>query len=322
MTVHETALTVGSLFSGYGGLEMGISLAFNGATPAYVADSDPYASRILEHHYPDARNLGDVTSQEARNHTARERVDILAGGSPCQGFSTAGKKRGAEDPRSGLYRTFLEHAAASNAPIVVWENVPGVKNMLDTTVGKTVLENAVTVLENNGYQVEWTELAASEVSAPHKRRRIFLTAAKNEGFDLLTRCAPPTVKPGVGERKKGLLPTPTAGMYCGPQQNGRKGGLSLQAAIHQDRHLECAEAIDKWEQATGRPRPAPKDSQGRLNPLFPEWMMGLPAGHVTNPHIGLSRKRQLVAIGNGVVPQQAAEAIRINAATILNNRSN
>lgn len=48
---------------------------------------------------------------------------------------------------------------------------------------------------------------------------------------------------------------------------------------------------------------------GRLNPLFVEWMMGLPAGYVTSPEIGLSRAQQLRALGNGVVPQQAAAAI-------------
>lgn len=48
----------------------------------------------------------------------------------------------------------------------------------------------------------------------------------------------------------------------------------------------------------------------RLNPAFVEWMMGLPAGHVTAPEIGLTRQEQLKALGNGVVPQQAALALR------------
>lgn len=65
----------------------------------------------------------------------------------------------------------------------------------------------------------------------------------------------------------------------------------------------------------GRPAPAPTKGDGkngghRLSALFVEWMMGLPAGHVTAPEIGLSRNAQLKALGNGVVPQQAALALR------------
>ena len=73
-------------------------------------------------------------------------------------------------------------------------------------------------------------------------------------------------------------------------------------------------AISRWEQILGRPAPSPvqqiagSDKQ-RLNPEFVEWMMGLPEGHVTG--VDISRNAQLKALGNGVVPQQAALALRI-----------
>jgi DNA (cytosine-5)-methyltransferase 1 len=60
---------------------------------------------------------------------------------------------------------------------------------------------------------------------------------------------------------------------------------------------------------TGRTAPAPLTEAGRIAPVFVEWMMGLPAGHVTDPAIGLTRNEQLKALGNGVVPQQAALAL-------------
>lgn len=73
-------------------------------------------------------------------------------------------------------------------------------------------------------------------------------------------------------------------------------------------------AIRRWERVT---RPAPDATQPngrggkqRLDPAFVEWMMGLPAGHVAGPDVGLTRNDQLKALGNGVVPQQAALAIR------------
>lgn len=74
-------------------------------------------------------------------------------------------------------------------------------------------------------------------------------------------------------------------------------------------------AIRRWEAVT-RPAPNPikhdgKDGLPRLAPEFAEWMMGLPAGWVTNPEIGLTRNEQLMAIGNGVCPQQAELALEI-----------
>jgi DNA (cytosine-5)-methyltransferase 1 len=70
-----------------------------------------------------------------------------------------------------------------------------------------------------------------------------------------------------------------------------------------------AEAVTRWERAT-RPAPAPTDERGRLAPEFVEWIMGLPDGWVTATP-GLSRPAQLTALGNGVVPQQAAHALRM-----------
>ncbi|MBK3576154.1 DNA cytosine methyltransferase [Streptomyces sp. MBT65] len=70
-----------------------------------------------------------------------------------------------------------------------------------------------------------------------------------------------------------------------------------------------AHAVAQWEAITGRPAPRPTDDRGRLTPAFVEWMMGLPLGHITGVP-GLSRPAQLKALGNGVVPQQAAYALR------------
>lgn len=71
-----------------------------------------------------------------------------------------------------------------------------------------------------------------------------------------------------------------------------------------------APAVARWEAATGRPAPWPTDDRGRLAPAFVEWMMGLSAGHVTAVP-GLSRTQQLKALGNGVIPQQAAAALAL-----------
>lgn len=69
-------------------------------------------------------------------------------------------------------------------------------------------------------------------------------------------------------------------------------------------------AIARWEAATGRAAPWATDARGRLSPAFVEWLMGLPAGHVTAVP-DLTRTQQLKALGNGVVPAQAAAALRL-----------
>lgn len=145
-----------------------------------------------------------------------------------------------------------------------------------------------------------------------------------------------------------LLPTPRAtdGTHGGPNQRGSSGDLMLPSAVqlmptpsvadveggrktrsgarndelllngiaHEQRFSDYAAAIARWEAVLGRPAPEPTQPSTRtgrpqLSPRFVEWMMGLPDGHVTAVP-GLSRNAQLKALGNGVVPAQAAAALR------------
>lgn len=123
---------------------------------------------------------------------------------------------------------------------------------------------------------------------------------------------------GLIESGGRLLPTPTAseGEKGGPNQAYGSGGSTLSGTIpHLTDWGPYAAAIARWEIVAGRPAPAPvrfdgKGGRARLNPELTEWMMGWPVGHVTDPEIGLTRAEQLKACGNGVVPQQAAAAIR------------
>lgn len=97
-------MKIGSLFSGYGGLEMGVQSVIGGTT-AWVSDIDPGACKILAHRYPGVPNLGDIS---AVDWTAIEPVDVLTGGFPCQDVSHAGKRAGLKpDTRSGLWSAHL-----------------------------------------------------------------------------------------------------------------------------------------------------------------------------------------------------------------------
>jgi hypothetical protein len=112
-----------------------------------------------------------------------------------------------------------------------------------------------------------------------------------------------------------LLPTPKAsdGPNGGPGMRNGRGEVDALPGIPD--FGPYAPAIARWEAVLGRSAPSPtepgRDGRPRLSPRFVEWMMGLPAGHVTDPAIGLTRAQQLKALGNGVVPQQAALALRL-----------
>lgn len=109
------------------------------------------------------------------------------------------------------------------------------------------------------------------------------------------------------------MPTPRAtdGTHGGPNQRGSSGDLMLPSAVQDWREYEPA--IRRQEAAFGRPAPAPtepnRNGKPRLSAAFSEWLMGCPAGWITNPP-GITRNEALKAAGNGVVPQQCAAATR------------
>lgn len=127
----------------------------------------------------------------------------------------------------------------------------------------------------------------------------------------------PGVSLGVAVRME-MLPTPTtqdAKNNGGPSQFERNS-LPLNTQVLAIDWGKYEPAITRWEKITNMPAPAPtkpdgKDGTHRLSAEFTEWMMGLPAGWITDPEIGLTRNEQLKACGNGVVPQQAELALRI-----------
>ena len=118
-----------------------------------------------------------------------------------------------------------------------------------------------------------------------------------------------------------LLPTPRSSDCFGAGHHG-DGGMDLRTTVtglSGATHSEVGwgkyePAIRRWERVLGRPAPAPtepnKNGNPRLAAEFSSWLMGWPAGWVTDPAIGISRNDQLRIVGNGVCPQQAASALR------------
>lgn len=156
------SLTVGSLFSGIGGLDLGLERA--GMEVIWQSEIEPYACRVLEKHWPLVPNLGNIKNIEWSNV---ERPDVICGGYPCQPFSLAGKRAGENDPRH-LW-PYVRNAISELRPrYAVLENVRGHTSLGGTTV--------IAELADLGYDAEWRIVSASSVGAPHKRDRLIVVA--------------------------------------------------------------------------------------------------------------------------------------------------
>ena len=160
-------LRIGSLCTGYGGLDRAVHEVLGGEL-AWVADNDPGAAAILAHRFPSVPNLGDLTTVDWADV---EPVDVVIGGFPCQDISYAGRGAGIQEGnRSGLWYTIADALGILRPSLVVLENVAalvGRRPGLDVVLGD---------LARLGFDAEWTCLRAADVGAPHARKRIFLTA--------------------------------------------------------------------------------------------------------------------------------------------------
>ena len=189
MTTH------GSLFTGYGGLDLAVEEVFEAET-IWVSDVDPGANRIIAHRYPGVPNLGDITTID---WSGVQRPDILSGGSPCQDLSTAGARAGmVNGTRSNLWVAMREAIAQLEPTYVVWENVRGALSArAESDLGWTeglldgrppeahpkkedpalrALGRVLGDLSDLGYDARWLTLRASDVGACHRRERVFVVA--------------------------------------------------------------------------------------------------------------------------------------------------
>jgi len=158
-------LTVGSLFSGIGGLDLGLERA--GMQVIWQSEIDPYACKVLKKHWPEVPNHGDIKQIDWR---AVEPVDVICGGYPCQPFSTAGKRQGTDDPRH-LWPWVRTAISELRPRYAILENVRGHLSLGGTQV--------IGELAEIGYDAEWRVVSAAGVGAPHRRDRIIIVAYPN-----------------------------------------------------------------------------------------------------------------------------------------------
>lgn len=182
-------LTIGSLCSGYGGLDLAVE-SFFGARTSWFSEFDPAPSKILARHWPGVPNLGDMT---VIDWATVEPVDIIAGGTPCQDLSGAGKRAGmTEGTRSNLWVQMREAVAVIRPKYVVWENVRGAYSAyavseVESETGLLggygpdrpalrALGRVLGDLSDLGYDTQWVGVRAADVGAPHGRFRVFVLA--------------------------------------------------------------------------------------------------------------------------------------------------
>ena len=160
-----------------------------------VAEIEPWPSRALAHHYPDVPNLGDVTKVTEEQIAMLGRIDVVVFGSPCQDLSVAGKRKGLDGARSGLFFTAMQLVGWArqwcDCRFALWENVPGA---FSSNAGRdfAAVVDAMAGLEGTGVppkgwgtegcalgseaMVEWSTLDAQWFGVAQRRRRVFALA--------------------------------------------------------------------------------------------------------------------------------------------------
>lgn len=138
-----------------------------GWEPVAFAEIDPFPCAVLKERYPNVPNLGDVSEVD---WSAIGAVDVVVGGSPCQAFSVAGKRKGMLDARGRLMLEYVRAVRDLRPRWLLWENVPGVLSQSNGDAFDTLQRE----LAECGYSLAWRTLDAQFFGVAQRRRRVFL----------------------------------------------------------------------------------------------------------------------------------------------------
>jgi DNA (cytosine-5)-methyltransferase 1 len=259
-------ITVGSLFSGIGGFELGLERADH-FEPAFFVENDSNCSRALNSRWSGVRVFKDV-----REFSPAVRPQLLAGGFPCQDISSAGKRKGLrEGTRSSLWFAFADRIRDLRPCVVLVENVA---DLLSKGRGFDAVLGSLSAL---GYDAEWDVVPASAVGAPHRRERVFVVAWRCDLFERLRAPRPADVPDAVcGGRDAGVdsirgrqLDPTGRGDCClvgtGPVSDALRGGRNGRALLggherdgrqsaRKEKRGEPTGGVDRAEQMADRAR--------------------------------------------------------------------
>ena len=186
-------LTLGSLFDGLGGWQL--AALHNGVRPVWSSEIEAFPIAVTKKHFPETLQLGDITKLDGATLPP---VDIICAGSPCQDLSVAGKRKGLDGERSGLFRKAIDivrgmrEATNGEYPkFFIWENVPGAFSSNKGADFQAVLEEitkskipmpaggkwaAAGMVRSGKCDIAWRVLDAQYWGVPQRRKRIFLVA--------------------------------------------------------------------------------------------------------------------------------------------------
>lgn len=285
-------MKIGSLFSGIGGLELGLErgLRMGGLDPQVVfqVERSAFCRYLLARHWPNAVRFDDVCSVGA---AVLPPVDLLCGGFPCQDVSSAGRGAGLDGARSGLWWEFARIIEETRPRWVVVENVASGARRWVPAVRRA--------LWTRGYASVPVGIAASEVGARHRRERIFVVASDVDGQGQLQPS-------GLLEQVGGWVGDSAASDPDGARlPDGQRERADPEQAHDKPTAVGAPGAISPWQGLPARP-----------------WMVrgvhGLPGG-LDGPwkRAGWTparlREARIRALGNAVVPAQVEPVGRLIA---------
>lgn len=256
-------LTFGSLFAGIGGMDLGLERA--GMQCRWQVEIDDYATKVLAKHWPTVPRFRDVRDVGAG---CLERVDLIAGGFPCQDISVAGKGAGIAGKRSWLWAEYARIIGELRPRFVLVENVPALRSR---GLGRVLGD-----LASLGYDTEWDCIPAAAVGAPHLRDRIWIVAYASGSRD--RALAGSVYGDARADRAKN------------DQQPGRDGA-ALADAHGERRQKFHAPAQPGWAGLLA----------GRIDQRRDQWGTEPDLGRVA--HGVPARVDRLRCLGNAVVPQ-------------------
>jgi DNA (cytosine-5)-methyltransferase 1 len=266
-----------SLFSGIGGLELGLEWA--GMTTVGQVEIDPFCQRVLAKHWPEVPRHDDVrTAVEWWQGDARPTVDLVCGGFPCQPISQAGRRLAQDDER-WLWPAMATVVRALRPRYVLVENVADL-----TARG---MGDVLGDLAASGYDADWDCIPASAVGAPHRRERVFIVAhtdspaRRSEARLTVAGDSPRPVPEGEAEPRR------RSGDVADPDGERLQGGRPPERSRSGTANADGGGAIVYWWGPEESQQWATEPSLGRVADGVPD------------------RVDRLHAIGNAVVPQVA-----------------
>lgn len=242
--------THASLFSGIGGAE--IAASWMGWTNVFHCEIQEFPRKVLEYWYPNATSYEDITKTDFTPW--RGKIDILTAGFPCQPFSCAGQRKGADDDRY-LWPEALRAVCEIQPSWFVGENVVGLLSMVqpgeEAKMGRTddlfeenyiyrkeqrfTLDEICEGLEREGYAVQPFVIPACAVGAPHRRDRIWIVARRIQDDNDQTRASDEREKQCGKDSVANRSDAGSETLQCGGKDGVHAAGLAADADINRQR---------------------------------------------------------------------------------------